>query len=78
MRQGEGKGRNNLGRTKAKKCWKDQVRTTDPRSVAANIDYSLVSERWYFFLQLRIGPTDLFMVVPRNDAIFLKIHTNRY
>jgi len=46
--------------------------------VAANIDYSLVSERWYFFLQLRIGPTDLFMVVPRNDAIFLKLHTNRY
>jgi len=38
----------------------------------------LVSERWYFFLQLRIGPTDLFMVVPRNDAIFLKLHTNRY
>jgi hypothetical protein len=29
-----------------------------------NIDYSLVSERWYFFLQLQIGPTDLFMVVP--------------
>jgi hypothetical protein len=47
-------------------------------SVAANIDYSLVSDLSYFFLQLRIGPTDLFMVVPRNDAIFLKLHTNRY
>jgi hypothetical protein len=32
MRRGEGKGRNNRGRTKAKKCWKDIVRTTDPRS----------------------------------------------
>ena len=42
-------------------------------SVAANIDYSLVSERWYFFLQLCIGPTDLFMLVPRNDAIFSKL-----
>ena len=40
--------------------------------------YSLVSELSYFFLQLRIGPTDLFMVVPRNDAIFPKLHTNRY
>jgi len=29
-------------------------------------------------LQLQIGPTDLFMVVPRNDAIFPKLHTNRY
>jgi hypothetical protein len=48
------------------------------RSVAANIDYSLVSDLSYFFLQLRIGPTDLFMVVPRNDAIFPKLHTNRY
>jgi len=48
------------------------------RSVAAKIDYSLVSERWYFFLPVRIGPTDLFMVVPRNDAIFPKLHTNRY
>jgi hypothetical protein len=47
-------------------------------SVAANIDYSLVSDLSYFFLQLRIGPTDLFMVVPRNDAIFPKLHTNRY
>jgi len=46
-------------------------------SVAANIDYSLVSERWYFFLQLRIGPTNL-LVVPRNNAIFPKLHTNRY
>ena len=43
-------------------------------SVAANIDYSLVSERWYFFLQLQTGPTDLFMVAPRNDAIFPKLH----
>jgi len=50
----------------------------DTRSVAANIDYSLESERWYFFLQLQIGQTDLFMVVPRNDAIFPKLHTNRY
>jgi len=32
MRRGEGKGRNNLGRTKAKICWKDKVRKTDPRS----------------------------------------------
>ena len=30
------------------------------RSVAANIDYSLVSDLSYFFLQLQIGPTDLF------------------
>ena len=49
-----------------------------PGSVAANIDYSLVSDLSYFFLQLRIGPTDLFMVVPRNDAIFPKLHTNQY
>ena len=48
------------------------------RSVAANIDYYLVSEKWYFFLHLRIGPTDLCLVVPRNDAIFPKLHTNRY
>ena len=47
-------------------------------TVASNIDNSLVSERWYFFLQLRIGQTDLFVVVPRNDAIFPKLHhTNR-
>ncbi len=45
------------------------------RSVAANIDYSLVSDLSYIFLQLQIGPTDLFMVVPRNDAIFPKLHT---
>jgi hypothetical protein len=32
MRRGEGQLRNNLGRTKAKKCWKDKVRTTDSRS----------------------------------------------
>ncbi len=48
------------------------------RSVAANIEYSLVSERCYSFLQLRIGSTDLSMVVPRNDAIFPKLHTNQY
>ena len=48
------------------------------RSVAANIDYSLVSDLSNFFLQLRIGPTDLLMVVPRNDAIFPKLHTNQY
>jgi hypothetical protein len=48
------------------------------RSVAANIDYSLESDLSNFFLQLRIGPTDLFMVVPRNGAIFPKLHTNRY
>ena len=47
-------------------------------TVAANIDYSLASELSYFFLQLQIGPTNLFMVVPRNDAIFPKLHTNRY
>ena len=47
-------------------------------SVAANIYYSLVSDLSYFFLQLQLGPTDLFMVVPRNDAIFPKLHTNRY
>ena len=47
-------------------------------SVAANIDYSLVSELFYFFLQLRIGSTDLFTVFARNDAIFPKLHTNRY
>jgi hypothetical protein len=47
-------------------------------SVAANIDYSLESDLSNFFLQLRVGPTDLFMVVPRNDAIFPKLHTNRY
>ena len=46
------------------------------RSVAANIDYSFVSKRWYFSLQLRIGLTNLFIVVPRNDAIFPKLHTN--
>ena len=45
---------------------------------AANIDWYVVSERCYFFLQLQIGPTDLFMVVPRNYAIFPKLHTNRY
>ncbi len=28
----------------------------------------------YFSLQLRIGLTDLFMGVPRNDAIFPKLH----
>ena len=44
------------------------------RDVAANIDIYLVSEKWYFFLQLRLGPTDLRMVVPRkNDAIFLNL-----
>jgi hypothetical protein len=43
------------------------------RSVAANIDICLVSEKWYFFLQLQPGPTDLLMVVPRNDAIFPKL-----
>ena len=47
-------------------------------SVAANIDYSLVSKRCYSFLQLQVGSTDLFMIVPRNDAIFPKLHTNRY
>jgi hypothetical protein len=36
----------------------------------ANIDWCVVSERCYFFQQLQIGPTDLFMVVPRNCAIF--------
>ncbi len=46
--------------------------------VAANFDYYLVSEKWYFFLQLQTGPTDLFLVVPRNDAIFPKLHTNQY
>ena len=48
------------------------------RDVAANIDIYLVSEKWYFFLQLRLGPTDLLMVVPRNNAIFPKQHTNQY
>ena len=47
-------------------------------SVAANIDdWYVVSERCYFFLQLQIDPTDLFIVVPRNYAIFPKLHTNR-
>ena len=32
-------------------------------------------QKW-FFLQLRIGPTDLFLVVPRYDAIFPKLSTN--
>jgi hypothetical protein len=41
--------------------------------VAANIDIYLVWEKWYFPLQLRLGPTDLHMVVPRNDAIFPKL-----
>ncbi len=53
-------------------------RETRRGSVAANIDYSLVSDLSYIFLQLQTGPTDLFMVVPRNDAIFPKLHTNRY
>ena len=43
--------------------------------VAANIDIYSVSENWYFFLKLRLGPTELLMVVPRNDAIFPKLHT---
>jgi len=39
-------------------------------SVAANIDIYLLLENLDFFLQLQLGPTDLRMVVPRNDAIF--------
>jgi hypothetical protein len=57
--------------------WKDFLGVTIGGSVAANIDYSVVSDLSYFFLQLRTSPTDLFRVVPRNDAIFPKLHTNR-
>jgi hypothetical protein len=65
--------------TEERDCLWRKAKHTIFGSVAANIDYSLVSELSYFFLQLRIGPTDLFMVVPRNDAIFPKLqHTNRY
>ena len=39
-------------------------------SVTAKIDWYVVSERWYFFLQLQIGLPDLFMMVPRNYVIF--------
>ena len=54
--------------------------------MVGNLDFSLktivlvtvVSDQLYVFLQLRQGPTDLLMVVPRNDAIFPKLHTNRY
>ena len=37
-----------------------------------------VLEKWYFSLQLRLDPTGLLMVVPRNDAIFPKLLSTSY
>jgi hypothetical protein len=57
-------------------CW-----SLDLLQLISIITY-LVSEKWYFSLQLRLGPTDFLMIVPRNDAIFPKLHnivpTDRY
>jgi len=44
-------------------------------SVAANINIYLVLEKWIFSLQLRLGPTDVLMAVPRNVAIFRYYNT---
>ena len=79
-RQDNGKGQNGNGRHDDGKGQNGDGRQDDGDggSVAANIDIYLVSEKWYFFLQLRLGPTYLLLVVPRNDAIFPKLHTNRH
>ncbi len=61
-------------RRAARVVWISQNLLCFGRSVAANIDLYVISELRYFFLQLRIGPTDFLMVVPRNDAMFPKLH----